>query len=147
MAASPTQVWVETLMAGICSVIAVLLNKHIYSEPEAIDVVGHKIFGVVLSFLIVFRSQIAWGMYTEGRGQVGSIIHSTRDLALQVVSALCASQVSLSQQVGNVRRNRQTPRLSGPSSPAGDPNEFQEDNLIVAHEVVRMLKLDRKSVV
>ena len=128
-------------MAGICSVIAVLLNKHIYSEPEAIDVVGHKIFGVVLSFLIVFRSQIAWGMYTEGRGQVGSIIHSTRDLALQVVSALCASQVSLSQQVGNVRRNRQTPRLSGPSSPAGDPNEFQEDNLIVAHEVVRMLKL------
>ena len=35
---------------------------------------GHQIIGVLLAFLVVFRSQIAWGMYMEGRNAVGRVV-------------------------------------------------------------------------
>ena len=33
---------------------------------------GHQIIGVLLAFLVVFRSQIAWSLYWEGRGHLGA---------------------------------------------------------------------------
>ena len=35
---------------------------------------GHAMIGVLLAFLVVFRSQIAWGMYMEGRNAVGRVV-------------------------------------------------------------------------
>ena len=54
---------------------------------------GHKIIGVLLSFLVVFRSQIAMGMYTEGRNHVGTIVASSRALALEILSSLAGTVV------------------------------------------------------
>ena len=40
--------------------------------------------GTLLAFLVVFRSQIAWGMYTEGRAHAGVLVGTSRSLAIEV---------------------------------------------------------------
>ena len=44
--------------------------------------------GVLLAFLVVFRSQIAWGMYMEGRNAVGRVVAMSRCLALELLASL-----------------------------------------------------------
>ena len=90
---------VEVFIVGILSGMAVYLNEYVYEERESIAITGHQVFGVMIAFLIVFRSQIAWGMYTEGRTHLGEVIQATRDLGLEVISTLCAGQVSVAHQV------------------------------------------------
>ena len=54
---------------------------------------GHQIIGVLLAFLVVFRSQIAWSLYWEGRGHLGALVSRSRCLALEVLGALSHAAV------------------------------------------------------
>jgi hypothetical protein len=58
-----------------------------YFHGEKWSPVGHQIAGVLLAFLVVFRTQIAWGQYYEGRNHLGSLLASSRDLANELIGA------------------------------------------------------------
>ena len=146
------------------STLAVVLNENA-EVKEDMAITGHQIFGFSVSFLVIFRSQIAWGMYTEGRGHLGRVITATRDLGLEVIATLCASQISVQKQVeaaqarqeqrlmneGATSITSQNRRLSittaemealtEASVKTGRTVTFHEDNLVLAFEIVRMLKL------
>ena len=142
---------VEVCIVGALSALAVYLNEYVYEERESIAITGHQVFGVMIAFLIVFRSQIAWGMYTEGRAHLGEVIQATRDLGLEVISTLCAGQVSVAHQVeASLIRRRLTVDDSDASlelscswqeESTSKVAHFREDNLVLAYEVARMLKL------
>ena len=113
----------------------------------------------MLSFLIVLRSQMRVGMYAEGRGYLSDLITGTRNMGLEVIATLCANQITIKQQIEGARLGRswrarrrqdltstlvlqrQVFRLhiANPSPP--ETAEFKEDNLVLAHEIIRMLKL------
>ena len=58
----------------------------LYACPdEKFSPVGHQLVGVLLAFLVVFRSQISWGMYMEGRNHVGALFATSRVLAIQMM--------------------------------------------------------------
>jgi len=59
---------------------------------EQIDVVGHQLVGTLLAFLVVFRSNIAWNMYFEGRAHVGELITSARVLAVMIIEDVVLGQ-------------------------------------------------------
>lgn len=152
---------VEIILVGGLSVLACLLNKQVYEQPETLSVIGHQIFGVMLSFLIVLRSQIAWGMYAEGRGYLGDLITGTRNMGLEVIATLCANQITIKQQIEGARARQELARAGGkdltstlvltktksselhisPTLRRPETAEFKEDNLVLAHEIIRMLKL------
>lgn len=58
----------------------------LYLKPEPIDPKGHLILGVPLSFLLVFKSQLSYNQYWEGRGHVGEMVRACRSLVLQSLS-------------------------------------------------------------
>ena len=164
-------VWFEALLTAALSVAAILINERVYTTPEEVHVQGHQIFGVMLAFLVVFRSQIAWGMYSEGRDHLGHVITATRDLGLEVIATLCAQQISAADQVSGARTRQRKNSVGTPEPESPEPESLaasratsrevrqsslhisrveadsdarvlhQEDNLILAFEVVRMLKL------
>ena len=64
-----------------------LVALHVVPDEE-FEPIGHQLVGVLLAFLVVFRSQIAWNMFLEGRGHIGSLIASARVIAIQMVEDL-----------------------------------------------------------
>jgi len=52
------------------------------SRPE-----GHAILGALLSFFAVFRSQIAWGLHSQGRDAIGELMTVSRALAMDLLLA------------------------------------------------------------
>ena len=60
-----------------------------YLTPdEQIQATGHSLAGTLLAFLVVFRTQMAWGQYTEGRAHVGALIAHSRSLSVEVLGSL-----------------------------------------------------------
>ena len=58
----------------------------LYVTPdETYEAIGHQLVGTLLAFLVVFRSNIAWGMYAEGRAHIGQLIHASRVMAIQMI--------------------------------------------------------------
>ena len=89
----------EVILAGCMSFLACWINLRVWETPENLSYQGHAIVGVMLSFLVVFRSQIAWGMYSEGRAHIGTIVYGTRAVALEAVACLSAHQASIQEQL------------------------------------------------
>jgi len=80
----------ELMITIVCSIIAT-----IFCGEEDIDASGHMVVGTLLAFLVVFRSQMAWDQYTEGRAHVGAMISRSRALAVEVLGGLstaCAAE-------------------------------------------------------
>ena len=70
----------------------------LYACPdEKFSPVGHQLVGVLLAFLVVFRSQISWGMYMEGRNHVGALFATSRVLAIQMMEDFASAGGSTSE--------------------------------------------------
>ena len=54
---------------------------------------GHQLFGFLLGFLIVFRTQAGFNLYVEGIGCLGNVVGSLHTLAAEVLSS-AASRVN-----------------------------------------------------
>lgn len=68
------------ITAGI-AVFATLLRAEMGPEKYLItDVKGHATLGTALAFLNVFRSNLSYGRYWDGRGQLGSMVKAGREL-------------------------------------------------------------------
>lgn len=61
------------------SVVTVLL--HDYAGFEGIAPTAHQVAGVLVSFLVVFRTQLANNRYWEGRGHIGLLMAGVVDTA------------------------------------------------------------------
>ena len=90
---------VEIIISVGLGVVAWAMTDYGFCDPNKCDGAwyylketgrekGHGIIGVLLAFLVVFRSQIAWGMYWEGRNHIGSLVRSSRCLAIELLSSL-----------------------------------------------------------
>ena len=73
---------------GICGKHGAKKCKGFFLPPSTSREKGHAMIGVLLAFLVVFRSQIAWGMYMEGRNAVGRVVAMSRCLALELLASL-----------------------------------------------------------
>jgi putative membrane protein len=72
--------------AGI-AVFATIWRAYVGSEDFIIkDVKGHATLGTALAFLNVFRSNLSYGRYWDGRGQLGTLVKSGRELMRLVVT-------------------------------------------------------------
>ena len=85
---------------GICGKHGAVKCKGFFLPPSTSREKGHAMIGVLLAFLVVFRSQIAWGMYMEGRNGVGAVVRDIRFLALEVLSSLAHAAVEDTQVDG-----------------------------------------------
>ena len=56
------------------------------SEFIITDVKGHATLGTTLAFLNVFRSNLSYGRYWDGRGQLGFLVRSGRELMRTIVT-------------------------------------------------------------
>ena len=107
--------------------------------------------GVLLAFLVVFRSQIAWGMYMEGRNAVGRVVAMSRCLALELLASLahaCVEEgISEKQSLGVSRsgRPRVVVRRGGVTLPelsrSARTKKSDIELAVLALECVRLLKL------
>ena len=74
------------MCAGI-AVLATILRASIGEDDYIIkDVKGHATLGTALAFLNVFRSNLSYGRYWDGRGQLGVLVKSGRELMRLVVA-------------------------------------------------------------
>ena len=122
-----------------------------YLEPGPAREKGHGIIGVLLAFLVVFRSQIAWGMYWEGRSHVGSVIANSRCLALELLASLAHASVEedFTPQASHaadgkpIPLRRQSSSLTSASKLHSENTNAQEDTelAVLALESVRLIKL------
>jgi len=107
--------WLEVSICTFLGIVARLL----FADPEQhfyLDVwspVGHQLVGVLLAFLTVFRSQIAWSMYLQGYNGVTSL----------QTSMINFTHVTLSPMAAKCQAN------------GGEPLPRE------AHELIRLLKL------
>ena len=73
------------LLAGIYSAIICIPALHMdYVEVHTIDLVVFSFLGVVLSILLVFRTNSAYDKWWEGRKQWGALVNHCRNLAIQL---------------------------------------------------------------
>ena len=95
---------------GICGKHGAVKCKGFFLPPSTSREKGHAMIGVLLAFLVVFRSQIAWGMYMEGRNAVGRVVAMSRCLALELLASLahaCVEEgISEKQSLGVSRSGR-----------------------------------------
>ena len=90
-------IFVEVLLSIGVSVIAL----H-FLPDETYSPIGHQLVGTLLAFLVVFRSNISWGMYTEGRSHVGQLIHTSRVVAIQMIEDLAIDLAEKQSEAGRV---------------------------------------------
>jgi len=80
-------VWPQMLVACAIGVGACWLRS-VQGASEFIitDVKGHATLGTTLAFLNVFRSNLSYGRYWDGRGQLGFLVRSGRELMRTIVT-------------------------------------------------------------
>ena len=76
------------IVIEVCLATGLGIVAYYYCADEQIKPIGHQIVGVLLAFLVVFRNQIAWGMYSSGRGHVESLKASSYQLATEATGVL-----------------------------------------------------------
>ena len=80
-------VWPQMAMCAGIAVLATILRASIGEDDYIIkDVKGHATLGTALAFLNVFRSNLSYGRYWDGRGQLGVLVKSGRELMRLVVA-------------------------------------------------------------
>merc|ERR1712110_749651 len=75
---------VVSIFPQICLAVGVSVVACIF-EPD-ISSKGHVILGVPLAFLLVFKSQLSYNQYWEGRGHAGELVRASRSLIIQSLS-------------------------------------------------------------
>lgn len=79
-------VWPNMAIAAAIAVFATILRASMGPDDYIIkDVKGHATLGTALAFLNVFRSNLSYGRYWDGRGQLGILLKSGRELIRQIV--------------------------------------------------------------
>eukprot|EP01012_Entosiphon_sulcatum_P030104 TRINITY_DN3694_c0_g1_i1.p1 TRINITY_DN3694_c0_g1~~TRINITY_DN3694_c0_g1_i1.p1 ORF type:complete len:302 (-),score=17.24 TRINITY_DN3694_c0_g1_i1:640-1545(-) len=75
-------IWTEAGLPSIfCTLVAVAVYiYHIHRAHINIDVLGHTVTILPVSLLLVFRTNISYARYWEGRGYIGALVHHCRDL-------------------------------------------------------------------
>ena len=140
---------------GICGKHGAVKCKGFFLPPSTSREKGHAMIGVLLAFLVVFRSQIAWGMYMEGRNAVGRVVAMSRCLALELLASLahaCVEEgISEKQSLGvsrsgrprvEVRRGGVTlPELRRSASTIRRTKKSDIELAVLALECVRLIKL------
>jgi len=100
---------------------------------------GMQNIGVLLSFLAVFRTQIAWNMFLEGRNHLGEVIATSKELTLEVITSLAHAANKKDILYGNLPRDS---RSGSPSGELGDSGLAPGDILaLLALDAVRLVKL------
>ena len=159
------KIMIEIFLATCLGVVAYLLTedglcdakkcKGFFLPPSTSREKGHAMIGVLLAFLVVFRSQIAWGMYMEGRNAVGRVVAMSRCLALELLASLahaCVEEgISEKQSLGvsrsgrprvEVRRGGVTlPELRRSASTIRRTKKSDIELAVLALECVRLIKL------
>ena len=80
-------VWPQMAVCAGIAVFATILRAAVGEENYIIkDVKGHATLGTALAFLNVFRSNLSYGRYWDGRGQLGVLVKSGRELMRLVVT-------------------------------------------------------------
>jgi hypothetical protein len=79
---------IETTIATFIGVLCTLAVKNDFFTYEAPGMAGHSTVGVFLSFLLVFRSQIAWNLYMGGIGALASMRTTITNLASISLAAI-----------------------------------------------------------
>ena len=110
---------------------------------------GHKFIGTLIAFLIILRTQIAWGMYWEGRGHIGNLVLTTRSLAIELLTSLCVAcrdddDLPEASPTGetNGKKARITVRQNPPAGAVQDGHRGTDmEFAVLALESVRYLKL------
>merc|ERR1719174_1818531 len=54
---------IPNVLIEVCISMAVSIVAKLQFPDEEFKPIGHQLVGVLLAFLVVFRSNIAWGMY------------------------------------------------------------------------------------
>jgi len=93
---------IETSMTTALSVIAYVLHRDFGIDTWS--PIGHQLAGTLLAFLVVFRSQIAWNMYFEGRSHVGAISGKARCLCTEMFGSIAAAQIQMPPEAEKVVR-------------------------------------------
>ena len=101
-------------------------------EDEKWAPIGHQIVGVLLAFLVVFRSQSAMGQYMEGRNHVEKLISDMRLIADEVLSSLA---VLASKEVVAIKEGQTFEEVASKKD-----KEFKQAKRETV-EVLRLLKL------
>lgn len=76
----------QILITGAMAFVAMYaqeLHVSAYGAKYHVPDIGHKLVGVSLGFLLVFRSNLSYGRYWEGRGHLGFVIKVLRDICRQ----------------------------------------------------------------
>jgi putative membrane protein len=80
-------VWPQMAVTAGIAVFATMLRASMGEEEYLIqDVKGHATLGTALAFLNVFRSNLSYGRYWDGRGQLGVMVKSGRELVRKLVT-------------------------------------------------------------
>ncbi len=80
-------VWPQMAVCAGIAVFATIMRAWVGEEGYIIkDVKGHATLGTALAFLNVFRSNLSYGRYWDGRGQLGVLVKSGRELMRLVVT-------------------------------------------------------------
>ena len=80
-------VWPQMAVCAGIAVFATIWRAYVGSEDFIIkDVKGHATLGTALAFLNVFRSNLSYARYWDGRGQLGVLVKSGRELMRLVVT-------------------------------------------------------------
>ena len=56
---------IPNVLIEVCISMAVSIVAKLQFPDEEFKPIGHQLVGVLLAFLVVFRSNIAWGMYMD----------------------------------------------------------------------------------
>ena len=96
---------VSPLIASAAASTAALIAHELYGF-DGIDSTPHVIGGVLVSFLAVFRTQLAYGRYWEARGHVGSLMAGIVDVA-----SMASVQFSAERTAANDAARRELARL------------------------------------
>lgn len=80
-------VWPQMAVCAGIAVFATIMRAWVGADDYLIkDVKGHATLGTALAFLNVFRSNLSYGRYWDGRGHLGVLVKSGRELMRLVVT-------------------------------------------------------------
>eukprot|EP01012_Entosiphon_sulcatum_P033493 TRINITY_DN4239_c0_g1_i3.p2 TRINITY_DN4239_c0_g1~~TRINITY_DN4239_c0_g1_i3.p2 ORF type:complete len:313 (-),score=72.22 TRINITY_DN4239_c0_g1_i3:43-981(-) len=78
--------WQQTFGCVLLAVIVTIIHKILYEFD--IEVTGHTITIMPISFLLVFRTNMSHSRFWEGRGCIGEMVHHCRSLARKMAAEI-----------------------------------------------------------
>eukprot|EP01052_Picozoa_sp_SAG31_P022921 SAG31_NODE_1850_length_7082_cov_7.264786_4_plen_406_part_00 len=92
-------VWPQMAFTAGLAIFATMLRAGMGEQDYIIkDIKGHSTLGTALAFLVVFRSNLSYGRYWDGRGQLGVAVKSGRELMRHVVCFTRLPKLSTEKQ-------------------------------------------------